>query len=186
MRTDFRLGFYKSYTIAFCLVFLMTATNHFLCSYLLLPFLLSFCFYLSWCLCLLSVTTKDTRYYKLIYSMFHAIAKRKAKYPYGVPHTGRTQKLWNVWNCVGLIMVKKKPKGLFDGQLYVFACDQNRRGEAEIETNTRPNQSNVVFGPMKRKKGSVLSGNDGYKGEGYGWKSLGLFIVVTGNLNPFA
>lgn len=79
---------------------------------------------------------------------------------------------------------KKKPKGLFDGQLYVFACDQNSRGEAEIETNTRPNQSNVVFGPMKRKKGSVLSGNDGYKGEGYGWKSLGLFTVVTGNLNP--
>lgn len=48
---------------------------------------------------------------------------------------------------------EKKPKGLFDGQLYVFACDQNRRGEAEMETNTRPNQSNVVFGPMKRKKG---------------------------------
>lgn len=63
---------------------------------------------------------------------------------------------------------EKKPKGLFDGQLYVFACDQNSGGEAEIETNTRPNQSNVVFGPLKRKKGSVLSGNDGYKGEGYG------------------
>lgn len=111
MRTDFRLGFYKSYTIAFSLdFFFMTATNHFLCSYLLLPFLLSFCFYLSWCLCLLSVTTKDTRYYKLIYSMFHAIAKRKAKYPYSVPRTGRTQKLWNVWNCVGLIMVKKQKK----------------------------------------------------------------------------
>lgn len=63
---------------------------------------------------------------------------------------------------------KKRPKGLFDGQLYFFACDQDSRGEAEIETNTRPNQSNVVSGPMKRKKGSVLSGNDGYKGEGYG------------------
>lgn len=39
MTTDFRLGFFGT-----------TATNHFLCSYLLLLFLLSFCFYLSWCL----------------------------------------------------------------------------------------------------------------------------------------
>lgn len=56
------------------------------------------------------MTTKDTRYYKLIYSMFHAIAKRKAKYPYSVPRTGRTQ-------CLLLCLAyyveeeEKKPKG---------------------------------------------------------------------------
>lgn len=40
-------------------------------------------------------------------------------------------------------------------------------------------------GQPKGKKGSVLSGNDGYNGEGYGWKSFKtVFAVVTGNWNP--
>lgn len=78
-----------------------------------------------------------------IYSMFHAIAERKAKYPFSVPQCKRLVKKKEK---------KQKPKGLLDGQLHVFACDQNSRGEAEMETNTRPNQSNVVFGPTKREK----------------------------------
>lgn len=76
--------------------------------------------------------------------MFHAIAERKAKYPFSAPQCKRLAKKRK--------KRRKKPKGLLDGQLYVFACDQNSRGEAEMETNTRPNQSNVVFGPTKREK----------------------------------
>lgn len=131
----------------------MTATNHFLCSYLLLPFLLSRFFYLSWCLCLLSVTTKDTRYYKLIYSMFHAIAKRKAKYPYSVPRTGRTQKLRNVWNCVGLIMVKKSQRGCSMGSCMSLPVTKI----VEERQRSRPTHDQIKamlsLGHWKGKKG---------------------------------
>lgn len=52
----------------------------------------------------------------------------------------------DVSNCIIVNESVKKAKGVFDGQL---SLPMTKIGE----TNRRPNQSNVVFGPMKRKKG---------------------------------